>query len=204
MFNDTLEAAAHVDLGRYLGRWFEVARLPNPGQSDECTDVRIDYTINEQGELRFSRQCINPGGLSQTDEGRLTASDVGRAKLRVNLMPKGLQWLPFAHRDYWILRIDADYTMALIGARNRRRLWLLSRTRQPDPAMRDAFLAYAERQGFDLTPLLYTQQDRTHALREPPAPQDMQRSTPQARNGRALQVEAVRVGHNDRVPPAQR
>ncbi|WP_165967407.1 lipocalin family protein [Luteimonas aestuarii] len=199
MFNDSLETAAHVDLGRYLGRWFEIARLPNPHQSDECTDVRIDYTLDEQGALRFSRSCINPDGLSRIDGGRLTTKDVGRAKLSVSFVPDSLRWLPFTHRDYWILRIDEDYTMALIGARNRRRLWLLSRARQPDPGLRDEFLAHAERQGFDLTALLYTQQERTHALREWPQPDAHAENAAAARGGLAMQVEAVRVERDQRA-----
>jgi len=207
MFNDSLETAVHVDLGRYLGRWFEIARLPNPRQSDECTDVCIDYAIDGQGALRFTRGCINPDGISHIDEGRLATDDVSRAKLRTSFMPDRLRWLPFTWRDYWILRIDDDYSMALIGARNRRRLWLLSRTRQPDPGMRDAFLAHAERQGFNLTSLLYTQQARTPALREWPqkaGPGDGGAAVAHnGRNGQALQVGAVRVERRDPLPPAQ-
>lgn len=165
MFNDAPATVAHVDLQRYLGRWFEIARLPNRRQSEDCTDVTTDYAPAGSGGLRLVQRCIQVGGDRRTDEGVLTATGDGNARLRLSFLPRALRWLPFTRVDYWILRLDPDYTMSLVGSRNRRRLWLLSRNRHPDPAMRDAFLAHAERLGYDLTALIHTPQDRQHDVR---------------------------------------
>lgn len=162
MFNDAPATVAHVDLERYLGRWFEIARLPNRGQTEDCIDVTAEYTRSESGGLRLVQRCIEVGGDSRTDKGVLTPIDGSNTRLRLSFLPRALSWLPFTHSDYRILRLDPDYTMSLVGSRNRRLLWLLARSRHPDPAMRDDFLAHAERLGYDLTPLIHTPQDRDH------------------------------------------
>jgi apolipoprotein D and lipocalin family protein len=199
MFNDALETAADVDLERYLGRWFEIARLPNPRQSEDCTDVRIDYALDGDGTLRFVRQCMEPGGLCRTHSGTLVADAVRDARLRACLLPDALRWLPFAYQDYWILRLEDDYSMATIGTRNRRRLWLIARARHPDPTLRDDFLAHAERLGYDLTALIHTPQDRARDL----PGHHLAQSEPGDPRGRAFQVEAVRVTERERSDPRQ-
>jgi apolipoprotein D and lipocalin family protein len=178
MFSDAPTTAPHVDLGRYLGRWFEIARLPNRRQAEDCTDVSADYAPTDDG-LQVVQRCIDVGGDRRSDEGVLTVTGRDSAKLSISFLPERLRWLPFARRDYWILRLDPEYTMSLIGSRNRRRLWLLARHRQPDPAMRDEFLAHAERLGYDLTALIHTPQASSQDARRtvdisdlaPPAPQ---------------------------------
>lgn len=165
MFNDAPATVAHVDLERYLGRWFEIARLPNRRQTEDCIDVSVDYLPHGSGSLRMVQRCIDAGGHSRVDEGLLTATGGGNARLRLSFLPAGLRWLPFTRSDYWILRLDPDHTMSLVGSRNRRRLWLLARIRHPDPAMRDDFLAHAEGLGYDLTELIHTPQDRHHDAR---------------------------------------
>lgn len=162
MFTDAPATVARVDLRRYLGRWFEIARLPNRRQGEDCSDVACDYTLADDGSIRVTQRCVDPTGACRREEGVLKrGSDGSHARLRISFAPSTLRWLPFSHRDYWILRLDADYTMSLVGTPGRRRLWLLARARHPDPSMRDAFLAHAAALGYDLTALIHTQQDRT-------------------------------------------
>ena len=160
MFAHAPPTVARVDLQRYLGRWFEVARLPMHFQDEDCTDVVAEYSRDDDGAVRVRNRCTQCDGHSKTARGIATPIDGSNARLKVSFMPESLRWLPFTRGDYWILRLDPGYTVSLVGTPNRRNLWLLARTRQPDPALRDDALAYAAALGYDLTALIHTPHGR--------------------------------------------
>jgi apolipoprotein D and lipocalin family protein len=66
------------------------------------------------------------------------------------VVPRFLRWIPFTKGDYWVLKIDDAYTVALVGTPDRKYLWLLAREPHIDHATAAAYLAEATRQGFDL------------------------------------------------------
>lgn len=156
MFADAPPTVAHVDLRRYLGRWFEIARLPTRFQPDDCSNVVAEYRLGDDNAIRVRNRCMLRDGRKRTAHGIANAIDASNARLEVSFMPEGLRWLPFTTGDYWILLLDDAYTLSLVGTPNHRCLWLLARTRHPEPAMRDRYLAHAESLGYDLTPLIHT------------------------------------------------
>ena len=82
-------------------------------------------------------------------------------------MPQGLRWIPFARGDYWILRLDEDYTTALVGEPGRKYLWLLHRSPQMDPAMRNEWLESARLRGYELDDVIFpSQSGRVHREEE--------------------------------------
>lgn len=156
MLTPTLPTVAHVDLRRYLGRWFEIARLPMRTQDDECTDVVTDYSQGVGNQIQIRSQCTLDTGCTRASHGVAIPSAGDGARWKTSFAPSGLRWLPFASRSCWILRLAPDYSMSLVGTPRRLRLWLLSRTRVPPPAQRDEYLAHAAAIGFDLTALIHT------------------------------------------------
>lgn len=76
----------------------------------------------------------------------------------MSFLPEGLRWVPFTKGDYWILRLDPDYRVALVGSPDRKFLWFLARKPQIDSARRQEYLATAQAQGYDLSPLIDTPQ----------------------------------------------
>ena len=148
-----------VDLDRYAGDWFEVARLPNRFQRDCAGDVRARYTRRADGRIDVLNQC-------RTAEGSLTeAQGVARvvdsrtsARLKVRFAPAVLSFLPMVWGDYWVLGLDADYSWAVVGSPDRKYLWILSRT----PAMRakryETAVAVARANGFAIDQLMTTVQ----------------------------------------------
>ena len=74
----------------------------------------------------------------------------GAGRLKVRFLPSWLSWLPNAWGDYWILKLDRDYQVALVGTPDRQYLWLLSRAPQLDDATISAELEYARTLGFDV------------------------------------------------------
>jgi apolipoprotein D and lipocalin family protein len=91
-----LETVRHVDLNRYTGRWFEIARYPNWFERKCDRDVTADYSIKETGDIRVVNACITRTGKIERSEGTAKVVDAStNAKLKVTFF-----W-PF-YGNYWI------------------------------------------------------------------------------------------------------
>ena len=146
-----------IDLQRYLGTWYEIARLPMRHEPADYTDISAHYSLGDDGKVRVQNRALDGNGELQESIGEATAVDgSNNAKLEVSFLPEGLRWIPFTKGDYWILRIDPEYKVALVGSPDRDYLWLLARHPQLDDATRDDYLAAARAQGFDLDDLIHT------------------------------------------------
>lgn len=158
MSHHELATVASIDLPRYLGIWYEIARLPMRYEPEDYTDITAEYSLQENGKVRVVNRAIDGKGEGQESQGEATAVDASNSRLEVTFLPQGLRWIPFTRGDYWILRIDPEYATALVGSPDRKFLWLLARTPRVVPATREAFLAHARGQGFDLARLIATPQ----------------------------------------------
>ena len=145
---------AHVDLERYLGLWYELARLPMKYEDEAASDITARYSLKPNGRVKVDNRAFDADDKPVQAIGEATAVDDSNARLKVSFLPAALRWLPFTSGDYWILKLDADYRTALVGSPDRRFLWLLSRTPDLPDAEREAFLDEARRQGFDLAALI--------------------------------------------------
>jgi apolipoprotein D and lipocalin family protein len=149
-----LQVVAPVDLKRYAGLWHEQARLPNRFQK-RCTGaVSAEYTLREDGSIEVRNRCLQADGSFDESVGSARAVPVagqpGAGRLEVRFAPEWLGWLPLVWGDYWILKLDRDYQVALVGTPNRQYLWVLSRVPLLDPAALQAELDYARTLGFDV------------------------------------------------------
>lgn len=144
-----------LDLRRYLGLWYEIARLPERHEPVDYTDITATYSLNPNGTVRVDNRALDGSGEPKQSVGEATVVEgSGNAKLDVTFMPDGLKWIPFTTGDYWVLRIDDDYRTALVGTRDRKHLWLLSRTPTIDATTRRSFLETAVVEGYDLAELI--------------------------------------------------
>ncbi|MCG7985640.1 MAG: lipocalin family protein [Candidatus Thiodiazotropha lotti] len=120
-----------VDLQRYLGRWYEIARLPNRFQNHCRGEVTANYRQLEGGDIQVINRCRDQ--QDEMDEAKGVARIVDsstNAKLKVSfvsLFGRSLFW-----GDYWILGLGSDYDYAVVGMPSRKYLWVLSR--QPEIA----------------------------------------------------------------------
>lgn len=145
-----------VDLQRYVGNWYEVARFPTSFQDSRslrCDDVTATYTARPDGRIDVVNRCRNglAGGAPRVAEGVAYSAAPGNDRLRVSFF-----W-PF-YGDYWVIGLDPDYRWAVVGAPGRDYLWILSRTPQMAPGDYAAAVAIAAREGFDTNRLQRTPQ----------------------------------------------
>lgn len=150
-----LHTVAHVDLGRYLGNWYEIARKPMRYEDDTATDITATYSLNEDGSVHVLNACINKEGEAEQSDGQAKPVDDSNARLEVTFLPQGLRWIPFTKGDYWIMRLDENYHTALVGNPERKYLWLLHRNPQMDEDARAEWLGYAQAQGYDIRDIIH-------------------------------------------------
>lgn len=150
-----------VDLNRYLGDWFEVARLPNRFQADCAGDVRATYALAADGRLSVTNRCRRQDGTVVEARGVAKVVDAqSSARLKVRFAPAFLAFLPIVWGDYWILGLADDYSWALVGSPDRKYLWILSRTPSMDPTPYAKAVAVAKVNGFAIDALVTTSQSR--------------------------------------------
>jgi apolipoprotein D and lipocalin family protein len=147
---EDLKTAPSVDLQRYLGTWYEIARKPMRHEDETASNITADYSLNEDGSVRVLNSCINEEGEPEQSEGQAKPVDGSNARLEVTFLPQGLRWIPFTRGDYWIMRLDESYQTALVGDPQRKFLWLLHRRPQLDADTRAEWLGFAQAQGYDI------------------------------------------------------
>jgi len=143
-----LQVVPHVDLNRYLGTWYEIARFPNRFQ-EGCVASRATYTLLEDGQIGVLNQCYRGSVQGELSSAKGKAWVVDRetnAKLKVSFF-----W-PFSG-DYWIIDLGEHYEYAVVGHPNRTYLWILSRTPEMDEALYNGLLEKLQKQGYDTSKL---------------------------------------------------
>ena len=144
-----LQTVASVDLSRYAGTWYEIARLPMWFQR-HCVDSRAVYSIRADGAVGVHNECVTETGGVEQAEGVATVVD---PKTNARLAVVFDNW--FARLfgssrggNYWILDLDAEYRTSLVGTPDRRYLWILSRTPQLNEAIYQRLVERAQQLGY--------------------------------------------------------
>ncbi len=153
-----LIAVPNVDLSRYVGTWYEIARLPNSFQGSCAGDVTATYTLLDDGNILVVNRCRKEDGEIQEAKGlaRLATKDGPNSRLKVRFAPAILSFLPFVWGDYWIILLASDYSYAVVGEPERRYLWILSRTPSMDEAVLQRILEQVRQNGYELSGLIRT------------------------------------------------
>jgi apolipoprotein D and lipocalin family protein len=124
-----LATVAKVDLDRYLGRWYEIARYPNRFQRECAGEVTATYARRDDGAIAVDNRCTRADGSVDQALGVARVVDAdSNARLEVRFAPDFLALLPFVWGDYWIIDLAQDYGYAVVGEPSRKYLWILSRT----------------------------------------------------------------------------
>jgi apolipoprotein D and lipocalin family protein len=138
---------AAVDLGRYVGLWHEVARIPNRFQKQCMRGTTAEYTLRPDGRLDVVNRCFKKDGKLDEAKGLAKVEDTAsNAKLKVSFV-SFLGWRPF-WGDYWIIGLDEEYRWAIVGAPNLKYGWILARAPRLDDETLERIFVVLERNGY--------------------------------------------------------
>ena len=146
----------HVNLDRYAGKWYEIARLPNSFQDECASDVTAEYRRRDGG-LEVINRCKREDGSVERAAGvARVVNEETNAQLKVRFAPAWLSWLSSAWVDFWILYLAPDYSVSAVGTPTRKSLWILSRTPDIPEQTYEEMKAHLVRQGYDVDKLVPT------------------------------------------------
>jgi apolipoprotein D and lipocalin family protein len=134
--------------------------LPNRFEKKCTGPVSAEYTPRDDGTIEVRNRCTLADGSFDEVVGSArvvpVAGQPGAGRLEVRFAPAWLSWLPVVWGDYWILKLDRDYQVALVGTPKRDYLWVLSRAPKLDEATLQEQLEYARSLGFDVDKVVRT------------------------------------------------
>ncbi len=133
-----LPTVAALDLQRYTGKWYEIARLPMWFERRCIGDVSATYTLQPDQTVGVLNTCRTADGMISAQGIAVLPDPQHPGQLRVRFAPAWLSFLPFVWGDYWVIDLAPDYSWVLVGAPSRKYLWILART----PALDAATTAY--------------------------------------------------------------
>lgn len=159
-----LTPVASLNVPRYLGTWYEIAKFPNRFQKMCASNTSAQYSARPDGTLSVRNRCTDADGKVNEVEGQ--ARQIGNAtssKLEVRFAPAWLSFLPFVWGDYWVIDIDVDYQLVAVSEPKREYLWILSRTPEVNTKAYDELLGRLGKSGFDLKQLERSKQSKNAA-----------------------------------------
>ncbi len=162
--NQSKETAAlatvpSVDLKRYSGKWFEIARYENKFQKQCVGNTTATYVVKVAGKVDVINECLTKNGEIDRAKGEARIVDKKtNAKLEVRFAPTVLSFIPAVWGDYWIIELDDNYQHVVIGDPKRKYFWILSRTPELSDATYQNILRRAEKLGFNPAKVIKTPQ----------------------------------------------
>ena len=148
----SLSTEKKVDIEKYLGTWYEIARFEHFFEKG-CKNVTANYKLKDENKIQVINRCtMIDDGEKKEAIGVAYATDETNSKLKVSF------FRPF-YGDYWIIDLGKDYDYALVGSPSREYLWILSRTKTIDDALKRNLLEKASQNSFDVSKFIWTIQE---------------------------------------------
>jgi apolipoprotein D and lipocalin family protein len=148
-----------LDIPRYMGGWYEIAKFPNWFQRHCVRDTKATYRLLPDGQVEVDNRCRDQDGQTEQVVGAARQSAAGKSsELEVRFAPAWLSFIPLVWANYWVVDIDSPYQLVAVSEPSRKYLWILSRTPQVDEQAYDALLVRLKGLGFDLARLARTPQ----------------------------------------------
>lgn len=138
----------YVDLKKYAGLWYEIAKIPNSFQKQCVKGTTAKYILTEDGEIKVINSCIDGDGEVDKADGLARIVDKkSNAKLEVSFFSI-FGWRPI-WGDYWIIGLDENYQWAIVGTPSRKYGWILSRAPKLDEATMNKIFEIIKDQGYN-------------------------------------------------------
>ena len=139
-----------LDLQRYLGTWYEIARFDHRFESG-LAGVTATYSMRDDGKIRVLNQ-----GYKNTLDGELSVAE-GKAKFTAEPGKLKVSFFWIFYADYLVMELDENYQWALIGSKSDKYLWILSRTPKLEDNVKILVLNHATKRGYDTSKLIWVE-----------------------------------------------
>ena len=138
---ESLKSVPFVNIDRYLGKWYEIYRLPNWFEDNDCITVTAEYSLRDDGHVSVLNSCYKKEKKQDAKGIAKIVEESNNSKLRVSF------FRPF-YGDYWILDLANDYSWVLIGEPSGKYFWILARDKKLSPELEESLLVKAEKLGY--------------------------------------------------------
>lgn len=152
--------AEQVDLARYMGLWYEIARIPTRFQKSCICCATAEYVDEGKGKVSILNRCVQADGSVKEAKAEARVISANNARWKATFFK--LLGIPVAKGDYWILGVDDDYRWAVVGDPERKYGWILSRSPDMAPEVRAEVDALIADRGYDPGMFIDTPQDGGH------------------------------------------
>ncbi len=157
------QPAKVIDLPRYLGTWYEMARYENRFERD-CEGVTAQYRALDEERIEVINTCrqgaVDGPEKSATGKARIVHNS-GFAKLKVSFFG------PFYFGNYWVLDVADDYSWSIVGEPSGKYLWILTREPVPADDVKAMLIDRVQALGYDTSLLYFTKQPPMDAKPQP-------------------------------------
>ncbi len=146
-----------LDVPRYMGTWFEIAKYPNRFQKQCVSNTRADYKLLGDGALQVTNRCtVESGAVEEVVGAGRQIGDARSPKLQVRFAPEWLSFVPWVWGDYWVIDLDPEYQLVAVSEPKREFLWVLARTPTVNLRAYEELVARLEKRGFDSRKIVLT------------------------------------------------
>ncbi len=146
-----------VDLTKYAGLWYEIAKIPNRFQKSCARNATAEYKLRDDGKIDVINKCIEGDGDTNEVEGiAKVVDDKTNAKLEVSFVR--ILGIQLFWGDYWIIGLDKDYKYAVVGTPSRKYGWILSRKPKLSSENIEKIFDLLKKQGYNPQNFIMTEQ----------------------------------------------
>ena len=145
-----LATISALDVPRYMGRWYEIAKYPNRFQRKCVADTSAEYKLESDGRVQVTNRCrMENGEWNEAVGAARQVGDASSPKLEVRFAPAWLSFIPAVWGNYWVIDLDPEYQLVAVSESRREYLWVLSRSPLVAKDAYSALLERLRRLGFD-------------------------------------------------------
>lgn len=127
LFAQDVKPIESLELERYLGTWYEIARLPNRFQNDCAANTSATYSLTADGFIQVDNRCLEKNGKINLTQGRARSENAGNTQLTVTFVNLFGRWIYAFGGDYWVIALEPNYQWVVVGHPERKFAWILAR-----------------------------------------------------------------------------
>ncbi len=147
-----------VDLQKYAGTWYEIAKIPNRFQKSCAKNTTATYKLREDGKIDVINKCIEDNGEVNEADGIAKVAD-GKTNSKLEVSFVSILGFHLFWGDYWIIGLDDNYRYAVVGTPTRKYGWILSRTKKLSEDDLQKIFSILREQAYDPNKFIMTKQD---------------------------------------------